>query len=65
MPCPRCQAPLPRPGLVVCPICGCCAHWDDQGGTVDALRTPTVVSLADLYDLLLAARWETLMQRSE
>jgi len=65
MPCPRCQAPLPRPGLVVCPICGCCAHWNAQAGTVDALRTPMVAVLAGLYNLLRAARWEAIVQGGE
>ena len=62
MPCPRCKRPLPHPGLVTCP-CGCCCHWDDCAGTVDALRTPTVARLAELYGFLLAARRETLMER--
>jgi len=30
---------------------------------VDALRTPTVAPLAELYGFLLAARRETLMER--
>ena len=52
MPCPRCQAPLPRPGLVVCPACGGCAHWNAQAGTVDALRTPTVARLGGRHSTI-------------
>ena len=65
MPCPRCKGPLPHTGLVVCPACGGCAHWNAQAGTVDALRTPTVARLAGLYNLLLAARWEAIVQGGE
>ena len=61
MPCPRCHSPLPHPGLVTCP-CGCCAHWNAQAGTVDALRSPIVARLAELYDLLRAARRVAVVQ---
>ena len=62
--CPHCTAPLPDRG---CPTCSCGASYLVRGGHIveQFVARPSWALLDRLAtDLLLAARWTALMERS-